>query len=317
VKKPRAKVIDGDGYTQRTNRGPGIDGVPGILHDDVFGDFQFQTLWCACVDIDDPPDVLAEIAARTPASNTDFPRHRSTRIPSTKPNDHHRDNSDPHGLCIFESHQRPKSDTRQPGQLMHDSRRCTDTLEISLNFPSQGALPMKHGAFAATCIGFAALSAHAGEAADAALPLAVLLEAAHTSLAACKANGYDVTVTVVDSDTTTRLVLRADGAGNRTVEIGYRKAYTVAKTGMSSKDFGKSVTQDSAAPPRPTPGTSGPPPMPAAVNGDPNLITWAGGLPIMVNGRLVGAMSASGAPGGDKDEACVNAGVATIHVAGK
>lgn len=38
----------------------------------------------------------------------------------------------------------------------------------------------------------------------------------------------------------------------------------------------------------------------------------AGGLPIKVAGKIVGAMSASGAPGGDKDEACVKAGVTKL-----
>jgi uncharacterized protein GlcG (DUF336 family) len=42
------------------------------------------------------------------------------------------------------------------------------------------------------------------------------------------------------------------------------------------------------------------------------LIPWAGGLPILNSGRLIGAISASGAPGGEKDEACVRAGLAVI-----
>jgi uncharacterized protein GlcG (DUF336 family) len=41
------------------------------------------------------------------------------------------------------------------------------------------------------------------------------------------------------------------------------------------------------------------------VNGDDNLITFAGG-------EVVGALSVSGAPGGDKDEACADAGLAIL-----
>jgi uncharacterized protein GlcG (DUF336 family) len=168
-------------------------------------------------------------------------------------------------------------------------------------------------------IGFSAIAfgANAGDA-PAALPLSDLLTAAQTALNTCKTNGYAVTVTVFDADMSTRIVLRADGAPDRTVEVARRKAYTVVKTGMSSGEFGKTVPKPAipAATPIPSP-SSGPPPLPGPVNGDPNLITWAGGLPIRVHGSLVGAMSASGAPGGEKDEACVTAGLAKIPGATK
>jgi len=139
------------------------------------------------------------------------------------------------------------------------------------------------------------------------VPLELALEAAHTAISACKANGYNVTVTILDPDLSTRVVMRGDGAPEGTVQIGYRKAYTVIKTGMSSAEFGKSVP----APPAPPAGA--PPGPPGPVNGDPNLITWAGGLPIRSGGALLGSMSVSGAPGGDKDEACVKAGLEKIE----
>jgi len=147
----------------------------------------------------------------------------------------------------------------------------------------------------------------------ASVPLGLALDAAQAAVAACKAKGYNVTVTVMDLDFSTRLVLRGDGAPDRTVEIGRRKAYTVVKTGMSSGEFGKTVPPPPRPATPPAPGT--PPPMPGPVNGDPNLITWAGGLPFVSGGKTIGAISASGAPGGEKDEACVNEGLA--KVAGK
>jgi len=108
------------------------------------------------------------------------------------------------------------------------------------------------------------------EAAD--LPLAVAVEAAQQAVQSCKDAGYSVTVTVLDSDLSTRVVLRADGAREATVQIAYRKAYTVVKMKMSSSEFGKTVP----------PQTTAPGAMPGPVNGDANLITWPGGLPIMV-----------------------------------
>jgi len=140
------------------------------------------------------------------------------------------------------------------------------------------------------------------------LPLDKAITVAQTALAQCKANGYNVTVMVMDPDYATRLVLRSDSAAARTVEIARRKAYTVIKTGMSSGEFGKTVPAP-APPPAPRP----PGAMPPGVNGDDNLITFAGGKQIVVGGEVVGAISVSGAPGGDKDEACVDAGLAKLQ----
>jgi uncharacterized protein GlcG (DUF336 family) len=149
------------------------------------------------------------------------------------------------------------------------------------------------------------LAAHA-QAAN--LPMKVALEAAQAAVESCKASGYNITVTILDADMTTRIVLRGDASRDGTVQVSYRKAYTVLKSGMTSGEFGKTV-KDVA----PVPAGS----LPGPVNGDPNLITWAGGLPIKVDGEVVGAMSASGAPGGEKDEACVRAGFAKIPGAAK
>lgn len=153
---------------------------------------------------------------------------------------------------------------------------------------------------------FAAVCAPIAQARAAGVPLTIAIDAAKAALAACKASGYEVTVTILDADVSTRVVLRGDGARDGTVQIGYRKAYTVIKTGMSSADFAKTVPPAAA----PAAGASKGPPGP--VNGDPNLITWAGGLPIRSGDALIGAISASGAPGGDKDEACARSGLAVI-----
>jgi len=139
------------------------------------------------------------------------------------------------------------------------------------------------------------------------LPLEQAITVAQAAVAQCKANGYNVTVMVMDPDYATRLVLRSDAAAARTVEIARRKAYTVIKMGMSSGEFGKSVPAPKTPPAPPVPGA-----MPPGVNGDDNLITFAGGKQILVGGEVVGALSVSGAPGGDKDEACADAGLAKL-----
>mgnify|MGYP001302945918 FL=1 len=153
----------------------------------------------------------------------------------------------------------------------------------------------------------AACGAAAAADAPKTLPLDQAITVAQAALAQCKANGYNVTVMVMDQDYSTRLVLRSDAAAARTVEIARRKAYTVIKTGMSSGDFGKTVPAP-ATPAAPRPAGS----LPPGVNGDDNLITFAGGKQIVVGGEVLGAISVSGAPGGDKDEACVDAGLAKL-----
>jgi uncharacterized protein GlcG (DUF336 family) len=143
------------------------------------------------------------------------------------------------------------------------------------------------------------------------LPLAVAIDWAQATIAACEANGYAVTATYMNSDGDVKLVLRADGTQGATVDVARRKAYTVIKTGMSSGDYAASVGFPTGTPiPPAAPGQ--PRAVPPGPNPDPNMIIVAGGLPVKVNGKLVGAVSASGAPGGEKDAACVQTGLTAI-----
>jgi uncharacterized protein GlcG (DUF336 family) len=44
----------------------------------------------------------------------------------------------------------------------------------------------------------------------------------------------------------------------------------------------------------------------------PGTINAMGGVPIKVGDQLIGAVSVSGAPGGEKDAACANAALAKV-----
>jgi uncharacterized protein GlcG (DUF336 family) len=129
------------------------------------------------------------------------------------------------------------------------------------------------------------------------LTAALALEAAEAAVAACKAQGYNVTVTIVDRTGATKLVLVGDGARPLTLEVTRRKAYTSAMQRVSTGDFTKRVS---------TPGAFNPGMF------DSQLTTGLGGLPIKVGEDTIGGISAAGAPGGDKDEACANAGLDKI-----
>lgn len=116
---------------------------------------------------------------------------------------------------------------------------------------------------------------------------------AQDALASCHAQGYSVTVLVVDGLDAPKILLRADGAPAATTQIGQMKATTTLL-------FDRPSGSEAPA----TPG--GQPPAPVI----PGTINSAGGVPIKVSGVTIGAIAVSGAPGGDKDAACANAALA-------
>jgi len=165
-----------------------------------------------------------------------------------------------------------------------------------------------------TVAAFTSLSAFAQAPAPPAsdeLPLATAVEWAQAAIAACEANSYKVAVLVMGTDYGIKLVLRADGAPGLYADVARRKAYTVLKTGKTSGEYGASVAPPAGTPAAP-PVPGAPPGLPPGPNVDSNLIVWAGGLPIKAGGKLVGSVGVSGAPGGDKDTACAEAGLAKI-----
>jgi len=116
---------------------------------------------------------------------------------------------------------------------------------------------------------------------------------AQTTIATCKANGYAVSVTVVGRNAEIITQVRGDNTGPHTFENSFRKAYT-ARTFRSPS--GALVDRLKADP------TLG-------LIHLTNVIANQGALPIKVGEDVIGAVGASGAPGGEKDEACVKAGI--------
>jgi len=126
------------------------------------------------------------------------------------------------------------------------------------------------------------------------LSLDVALAIAHGALDQCRADGFRVTVTIVDGSGLIKVQMHDDGAGPHTMDFSRKKAYSALTFKRTSGETGKAWA---AAPPAP-------------------LITDAvgtpGGVPIKVGNDVIGAVGVSGAPGGDKDEACSNAGIAKV-----
>lgn len=140
-------------------------------------------------------------------------------------------------------------------------------------------------------------------AADKEIPFAQAAEAAHAAVDACLAlpRKSAAAVMVVDLNGNVRAMLSPDGTGLNLFDFARRKAYTVLKKKMASAEF---ATQ---------PGIAGQP-FTAVLEGDPNLITFGGGLPIMKGGELIGALAVSGPTGVVDDAKCAQAGIAKFHL---
>jgi uncharacterized protein GlcG (DUF336 family) len=126
------------------------------------------------------------------------------------------------------------------------------------------------------------------------------LEAAQTAIATCAANGYRVSVVVVDASGDVRLAIAGDGASSRTIGIATRKAFTATTLGRPTSEVSVAVRTDTA--------------LAARINADARMITWPGAqLLRATDGMVIGALAVSGAPGGALDDACTTAGIARVQ----
>jgi uncharacterized protein GlcG (DUF336 family) len=128
------------------------------------------------------------------------------------------------------------------------------------------------------------------------LSAAMAMTIAQTAIDTCKANGYAVSATVVGRNGEVLVQVRGDGTGPHTMENSMRKAYTARTFRIPSGDLQTRLKAD------PTLG----------LIHLSNVIANQGALPIKVGDETIGAAGASGAPGGEKDEACVKAGIEKI-----
>jgi len=126
------------------------------------------------------------------------------------------------------------------------------------------------------------------------LPMAVAI--ATTAVETCKSQGYNVSVHVIGNMGEVLVALRGDNTGPHTMENSMRKALASRGQRVPSGVFAENVAK--------TPNAG------ALRLG--NMIPARGALPIKVGNDTIGAAGASGAPGGDKDEACVKAGIDKI-----
>lgn len=125
----------------------------------------------------------------------------------------------------------------------------------------------------------------------------VALTAARAALEACRKQGYQVGVSVVDRAGLAQVVLRDRFAGAHTIEVSMNKAWTAASF--------RTPTTALAAETQPGRPMSG-------LRSLPRFMAAGGGLVIEAGGSALGAIAVSGAPGGDADDACAQAGIKAI-----
>lgn len=121
---------------------------------------------------------------------------------------------------------------------------------------------------------------------------------AAATVAACTADKFNVTATVVDRAGGVRAVQRADNAGPHTLATSQAKAFTAAS--------GKNSTLAMMEGAQKNPGA-------ANVALVPGFLLLGGGVPVKVGDEVIGAVGVGGAPGGNLDEKCALAGIAAVQ----
>jgi uncharacterized protein GlcG (DUF336 family) len=129
------------------------------------------------------------------------------------------------------------------------------------------------------------------------ISLQLALSIAQAAMAACKTDGYDVSVAVVDRAGDLKVMLRADTANPHNADLARRKAYTSRTFKVPSMDVAKR--------------TNGP----TELSGQRflvDVIPLGGGLPINIGNDTIGALGISGSPTQEGDEKCATAALASV-----
>lgn len=101
------------------------------------------------------------------------------------------------------------------------------------------------------------------------------------------AQGQGAAVAVVDAHGELVAFLRTDGCRLPSITIAIHKAFTAAREGVESGLLGERSRTEG---------------FPLTNFGDPRYVGWGGGVPIIVDGAVIGAVGVSGLPEADDVE---------------
>ena len=128
----------------------------------------------------------------------------------------------------------------------------------------------------------------------------VALQLAQASMKACRDEGYQVAVAVVDRYGIIQVLLRDQLAGAHTPETATRKAWTAASFKTDTATIMKATEPGSGQ---------------SAARWITDALMFAGAVPVNAAGSLVGAVGVSGSPSGEADQGCAEKGVEAIEEA--
>ena len=120
------------------------------------------------------------------------------------------------------------------------------------------------------------------------------LKIAKATIDACRDEGVQVAVTVLDRGGHAQAVLRDVLAPDLTLTISRQKAYTAMSFASATSEMEDRF------------------PTPNGVGKVDNLVFSAGGVPVTAGGTLLGGVGVSGAPSGETDEMCAQAGIEAV-----
>jgi uncharacterized protein GlcG (DUF336 family) len=126
----------------------------------------------------------------------------------------------------------------------------------------------------------------------------IALKAASAALEKCRAEGFQVAVVVTDRGGLPQVMIRDRYAGAHTPETARRKAWTATSFRTNTSDLVEVTAAGQAQ---------------SGVRHIEGALMLGGGMLIDAGGITVGAIGVSGAPGGELDDLCAEAGIEAIE----
>jgi len=154
--------------------------------------------------------------------------------------------------------------------------------------------------FAALALSAGLLTTHAhaeGTFTTKSLTPELAVKLAQATLAACRAEGFQIAVAVVDKGGNAQALIRDRFAGPHTPRTATLKAYTAVSFRANTLGLSGNSQAGKEA---------------SGVRDIPGVLMLGGGVVIETAGELIGGVGVSGAPGGALDEACAMKGLEAI-----
>lgn len=120
---------------------------------------------------------------------------------------------------------------------------------------------------------------------------------AEAALQACRAEGYQVGVTVVDRSGVPQVFVRDRFAGPHVYETSRRKAWTAVSFRTPTSDLARTTQAGQEA---------------SGIRDLTEVLALGGGLPVDAAGTLVAGIGVSGAPSPSADDVCAQAGIDAV-----